>query len=649
MKSTLLVTYVLAFLCLAFGKVGNAQNCGNPSAVDYLDINNVRAAITNGQHVWESPDSNAGYEVPAGGGIHSLYAGSIWIGGLGPDQQLKIAGVTYGFDETDFYPGPLGDDALITAEQCEAWDRIWKLYRIQSVKHLAYFNCSLDPDCDPSEFNDYEIPEIFYEYPAHGDVGLGQDFYLAPFLDYNQDGIYNPEDGDCPLFEGMGNSPSDCVNCDELKGDCCLFWIDNDRGGFHTATEGESIGLEIHSMAYAYASSDVLNNTTFYSRKIINRGTQTLTDTYIGHWTDVDLGYSNDDFVQCDINRDLGFGINADSFDEQYGENPPVCGVHLMKGPLMDVDMIDNDEDGIVDNETLGMTNFMSYNNSNGTLGSPNQPLDYYNYLRSFFLDGSAMTCDGINATAWMFGYDSYDEADPCFGMTETTVQNQPGDQRFVMSSGPFTYEPGQSQCITHAVVWSDNPTAASNLEQQDYFLASVDSVKMHELNCFSCIPPSAEFIQIPNGDGYDFIPAYSNGALYSWSFGDGTESSFTCPTHVYDNSGDYEVCLVVTNLCEETSSSCTSIDVITAVEDDQKVVVELQYSIASNSITFVGGQTQIINLQLFDSNGKVVHTQSGNTNSPMTIPTLSAGIYVASVENAAGEHLLNEKLVIAQ
>jgi PKD repeat protein len=118
---------------------------------------------------------------------------------------------------------------------------------------------------------------------------------------------------------------------------------------------------------------------------------------------------------------------------------------------------------------------------------------------------------------------------------------------------------------------------------------------------------------------------------------------------HVYDNSGDYEVCLVVTNLCEETSSSCTSIDVITAVEDDQKVVVELQYSIASNSITFVGGQTQIINLQLFDSNGKVVHTQSGNTNSPMTIPTLSAGIYVASVENAAGEHLLNEKLVIAQ
>lgn len=648
MKFIRLVIYSLALFVLAFGKCGYSQDCGVPTAIDFLDINNVRATITNGQRVWQGADFNAGYEVPAGEGVHALYAGSLWIGGLSPDQQLKLAGGTFGFDESDFYPGPLGDDALTSSDQCESWDRIWKLYRIQSLKHLAYFDCVNDIDCDESEFADYEIPEVFYDYPAHGDVGLGQAQYLAPFYDYNADGTYNPEDGDCPLFEGMSDFVGDCATCDMLKGDCCLYWIDNDKGGLHLATLSEPIGIEIHSMAYAYASSDVLNNTTFYSRKIINRGTQTLTNTYVGHWTDVDLGGPNDDYIQCDIGRDLGFGINGDSVDQEYGENPPVCGIKLMTGPTMDADGEDNDDDGVIDNERLGMTNFMFFNNGTGSSGTPTQAMDFYNYLQSIWLNGAPLSCTLDEITTWAFAGTTYDIDDPCYGSTENTSGNPPGDRRFIMSSGPFTFEPGDTHCITHAVVWSNDPGANSMMDQEEYFIASVDSVEVYEQSCFNCIPPSAAFVQIPNGDGYDFMPASSHGTTYNWSFGDGSVSSLPCPSHVYEVSGNYQVCLVVTNECGQ-AANCEQIEVITSVEEDTLVQFELQYTPTTNSITFAGGQSQAITIQVFDTMGKLVFTEQSNTYESIALPQLATGIFVVVVENAIGEHLINEKLVIAE
>jgi hypothetical protein len=648
MKFIRLVIYSLALFVLAFGKCGYSQSCGVPTAIDFLDINNVRATITNGQRVWQGADFNAGYEVPAGEGVSALYAGSLWIGGVSPDQQLKLAVGTFSGDGTDFFAGPLGDDAATNIDQCQQWDRIWKLYRIQSLKHQAYFDCLNDIDCDESQFGDYQIPEVFYDYPAHGDVSLGQAFYLAPFYDYNGDGVYNPENGDFPLFEGMSDFVGDCATCDLLKGDCCLFWIDNDKGGVHSGSQGEPIGIEIHSMAYAYASSDVLNNTTFYSRKIINRGTQTLSDTYVGHWTDVDLGGPNDDYIQCDIGRNLGFGFNGDAVDEQYGENPPVCGVKLMNGPMMDADGEDNDDDGMVDNETLGMTNFIYMNNSFDYNGNPTVALDYYRYMRSFWTNGQALFCTDMIPSPWIYGGDSYETEDPCYGSTENTEGNPPGDRRMLMSSGPFTLLPGATHCINHVVVWSDDPNATSNADQEAYFIASVDSVEAHAIACFNCIPPSAAFIQIPNGNGFDFMPASSNGTTYSWSFGDGSVSSLPCPTHIYDVSGNYQVCLVVTNECGQ-AANCEQIEVITSVEEDALVQFELQYSPKTNSITFAGGQSQAITIQVFDTMGKLVFSEQSNTYESIALPQVATGIFVVVVENAIGEHLINEKLVIAE
>ena len=71
------------------------NNCNPPTAQTDLDINNVRARILNGGDMWWDLVINPHYEVPKGSGKHSMFSGSIWIGGLDAGNQLKLAAQKY--------------------------------------------------------------------------------------------------------------------------------------------------------------------------------------------------------------------------------------------------------------------------------------------------------------------------------------------------------------------------------------------------------------------------------------------------------------------------------------------------------------------------------------------------------------------------
>jgi len=71
---------------------------------------------------------------------------------------------------------------------------------------------------------------------------------------------------------------------------------------------------------------------TFYNYELINRGTQTLYNTYFSQYLDADVGNYADDYTGCDVSRGLGYMYNGDLIDESdggklgYGENPPAIG-----------------------------------------------------------------------------------------------------------------------------------------------------------------------------------------------------------------------------------------------------------------------------------------------------------------------------------
>ncbi len=349
-----------------------AAGCSAPSGFKFLTVNNVRARInTGGDMWWDLPGGiGAQYFVPANGSATSMFSGSLWIGGLDINNQLKLAALRYRQVGQDYWTGPLTIDgtAAIDEETCTEWDKFYQIKRADVdafVQHTDPETGMFIPDPD------YQIPEYFFEYPAHGDISKGQSFYLAPFKDADGDGEYDPTQGDYPYYDltnelcplNYAGDPTYIptptmeselyenyfggILVDQvLKGDETLWWIFNDKGNIHTETDGAAIGMEIRAQAFAFSTNDEINNMTFYSYEIINRSTYELTQTYFSPWADTDLGYAWDDFIGCDVERGLGYCYNGTPVDEggpeAYGEQPPAVGVDFFQGPYMDPDDSDN-------------------------------------------------------------------------------------------------------------------------------------------------------------------------------------------------------------------------------------------------------------------------------------------------------------------
>lgn len=318
------------------------SRCSNASDQVDLQINNVRARIMNGGDMWWDLVGSARYEIPRVPDSsdeprrHSLFAGSIWIGGK-ENGNILAAAQTYRGNNNDFWPGPIDTSFITVSKQdCDDWDRVFQVTKEEIDAFINDFKESGGKT---------EIPRNIREWPGNGRVDHRDDKFMAPYVDVGGGRGYEPELGDYP----------------DIRGDQAVWYVYNDLGNLKTETGSGGIGLEMRTMAFAFVSSDEINNMTFYETTIVNRGERQLDETYFGQWVDADLGFFNDDYVGCDTVRGLGICYNADNYDDGitgYGSNPPSVGVDFFEGPKADLEMvyqgglgdgIDNNRDGEID------------------------------------------------------------------------------------------------------------------------------------------------------------------------------------------------------------------------------------------------------------------------------------------------------------
>ena len=512
--------------------------CAPATALRDIEWNNVKALIETGGSLWQDrATGSASYEVPKGGGVSSLYAGALWMGGISPDQQLKLAALTFR-SGNDFWTGPLTNDggAEVDEVTCQQYDRFFVSTRADAQLHRAYHD-ALAAGTVEEEFPDgYVQPSYFNDFPAHGNTAISQDYYLGPFMDYDGDGYYDPSSGDYPWYDFLSE-----IDCKErrredivpLYGDRNFYWIFNDKGNVHSESAGEPIGMEIRAQVFQFATNDEVNNMTFHNYVLINQGTQTLSDTYFGIWVDSDIGLATDDYVGCDVQRGLGYAYNGDAFDEAgtgslgYGENPPAVGIDFFEGPYQDVDEIDNPltnvfsdaidslgipyegigigyGDGVIDNERFGMRRFVYYNNGGNAInGEPSTPLHYYNYMNGIWKNGQKMGYggDGVSPstganldipTDYMFPGDTDPYNWGTNGVStepwdEVSSGNPPADRRFIQSAGPFVLEPGDYNNITMGIVWARG-TNGDPLESVTLLRQADDKAQALFDNCFEIV-----------------------------------------------------------------------------------------------------------------------------------------------------------------
>ena len=457
-----------------------ASGCTPATAQTDLDINNVRARILTGGDMWWDLIS-ARYEVPKGSNKFSLFAGALWIGGIDAGGQLKVAAMTYRQTGNDFWPGPVNATTVsITPSECNKYDKHWKI-TLQEVQDFVNWYCN------PGAYPNYGTPPLsITSWPGNSDYGAMQS--LAPYYDNNGDGQYNSADGDYPYYNISGCNHSATTTCPPLVGclpsvnylfgDETLWWVFNDVGNIHSETGGQPIGLEIQAQAFAFQTSDEINNMTFYQYKIINRSTYTVNDTYIGQWVDADLGYAYDDYVGCDVSRGLGYCYNGAPVDPGptgYGANPPAVGVDFFQGPIADAhDGIDNNRNCVVDEpcEQIIMSKFVYYNNDFSIQGNPQNGTQYYGYLKGFWKDGTPFTYGGSgyggstpcgfmfpdnsdDTYGWGLGGTCQNPVTVPFHWNEAQAGDAPFDRRFMQSAGHFTLKPGAVNMVTTGVVWA--------------------------------------------------------------------------------------------------------------------------------------------------------------------------------------------------
>jgi hypothetical protein len=401
--------------------------------------------------------------------------------GVDVNGQLKFSGQLNG-PLDDQFKGPITELLATTTQAVSDQSWIFPITKAQILDHISNYN-------SPG----YVVPSSIGNWPAHGDVSLGYDFYLAPFVDSNNDGAYIPADGDYPC----------------IRGDEATYVIMNDKYDIHQSG-GQPLGIEMHYMFYQYTTNDALNDVTFVHGKVINRGTQLIHDMKVSIFLDGDLGYSQDDYYGSDSTRSLMYFYNGDDLDETdgnelgYGTNPPAVGVVSLK----------NDFSYIGNLTGLGFTpailwNFMNGTSFNGIPWSNSATGVPTNYLYS-------------ENPVDLIGYD-----------TEVGQGNGPGDRKGLATINMGTFTSGSELEFDMAFVYSrDQTTAIDNVTALKLTSDFVQNFYDNEIP-FNCFESSVGMNELP-GVNFSIHPNPSSG---QFTVSLGTDFS-NAEIKVYDISG---------------------------------------------------------------------------------------------------------------
>lgn len=488
---------------------GLGFHCNNSK---YLDVNEVKALITNrGDMHWDMATGDAQYNVPKSAGFqyNSSFASAVWFGAYDNSNQLHLAAQTYRQNGHDFWPGPLnqttGSTDTVMASQ---YDHLWKIdYRDIDDFILNYNNGNV-------QNGSYLPAKDIVTYPAKGNNT--QAFDMAPFVDRNGNGIYDPLIG--------GDYP-------ELSGDQMLYSVFNDQLAPHQNTGAKKLGIEIQQTSYAYGCSGIiqsnneLNFTTFYKYKIINRSSNNYHNCNMALFADIDVGCYQDDYIGSNVQGNYAYVYNADNFDGNcgsagYDNYPPVQSVQVLKGPLAEGDGLDNNNNGIVDEQgEQYLLNFSMYYHSisgfSGTSVVPQVGIDYYHYMNGIFKDSTHLSCGGTGyggtvPTNFAYTGNSYPNG-PC-GSLNWIEASIPINEILIISTGNFNLNAGDTLEFEYAYITSfdSSGVVANTLAKNAIDNANVKTF-YHQSNKPNCLQNAVGIKEIKRSD--DLLQLYPNPA----------------------------------------------------------------------------------------------------------------------------------------
>ena len=417
-------------------KVSNFSGSSFVESSGTFDGNRIYADVTNnGLFLDYHISGDSALEWPKGTGVHSIFQSALWMGATVDGTIRTIVG-----DYTqDMGPGPFGGDPLAA---------VHRIYKVSKSM--------LD---DPAAHDDFQ------NWPVD---------YGAPWVDVDGDGAWNP------LPAGQDHP--------EFIGDQVLWFVSNDGDPAYKLNFGTSpMNVEIQTTMFGYDRIDAIGDMLFIKQLVINKGDDDLVDTYMGLWSDPDLGNAGDDLVGCNVELGMGYVWNdgPDTYYDNLDIGTPAAGYDFFQGPKVPcddpTDPVECPAQGAKmfgtyypGEKNLKMSSFAFYINGDATYTDPADETEGYYYLQGLRKDGSPYPNE--------IAGDLYDQkfcfyGDPALdhGTTNPVDGNyaSAADRRFLMSVGPFTMASGDSQEVVFGIFHAAGGDALSSVA----YLSQVDQL----------------------------------------------------------------------------------------------------------------------------------------------------------------------------
>lgn len=327
----------------------------------------------------------------------------------------------------------------------------------------------------------YSMPYGIKRWPGNGNTLIGHSAQLAPYIDLNDNGIYEPHLGDYP----------------RIYGDHTLFSITHENPNVY-----KNSGLEIHTYTYWFNdTTDVRLERTIFQKMYYISKVYNLDSLRIGIVADLDIGNSSDDYVGTNVDMGVGYFYNGDDFDETVGERrgfgkkSPVQGIILLEGAKVPNDGLDNwigiNEnscpngsgfgDSIIDNERFGLAYSSLYFNYSTPIPSTKYVEDMNYRLQSKIVNGKKMR----------FGGSGYDQSDTLALTSRFCFPNQ-SDSLFYGTGGvkyPFNWSESNINVSGDKAIKGERKMVLST-EQQQLLVGDTATFDF----AFTCYQDSSDF-----------------------------------------------------------------------------------------------------------------------------------------------------------
>ena len=433
--------------------------------IQYLNSNNIVAGIGIGGNLFSvgssfAPGASDLFITKFDSGRAEIFTSTLWMNGV--DEGGNAHGAIGAYRDSGFIDGPIAQ--IYNSAYYHYYNRVFKVTQTQ----IAIFR-SLS---FPTTVNLVDSSILYW--PGKGnpsvlnDYSVSIDSFLAPFIDVNGNGIYDPLQGDYPAF----------------LGDQAIFFVFNDVNGTRNVVNCLSMGIEIRGLATCFNDTSpgnipynkrALNNSIFVQYEIENKSQHTYADFDIAQWLDPDIGCFQDDYVGCDSARNLMFAYNGSANDKDcypelgFGTLPVALGVQLLSEPMNVFGYFSGDGGAPFNTIPIGDDSLCS---------------TFLGYSEGYWSDTIPFTYGGIgynpegNRTKFLFSGDPTDSSQ----WSEVSNHDLAGDRRMFGATDSLHLTPGQTINFTVAFTTSFDSTS-NHISIVDTLKIDADSIRAFYLH----------------------------------------------------------------------------------------------------------------------------------------------------------------------